>query len=244
MKKLLALVLTSVLVFSCLTACDWFNTNQGVTRDDVFIAYTHQVTKDEFQKEYAQAFNTLQPDYKKDFVYTYTNYSTEIYENGEDKQTTVERREYDAESQILLYHYEFQSNDQDMTINESYFWEYREEDGMLLFYDSRTNNSEARTLGFEEFWEFAHNQVPLVLFPNPNKLFNDSIYYVDLDEEGNTVFTLYSGESSDYSLRQMTFGKFGMIYRSKSYSKEDDYEDTTVDIYRVYNEDVTLTPHS
>ena len=39
------------------------------TNDGQFTAYKNQVTKDEFQKQYAQAFNNLQPDYQRDFVY-------------------------------------------------------------------------------------------------------------------------------------------------------------------------------
>ncbi|MBR2350701.1 MAG: hypothetical protein IKA67_01580, partial [Clostridia bacterium] len=94
------------------------------------------------------------------------------------------------------------------------------------------------------FWEFAKNHVPLVLMPNPNKLYNDSTYYIDEDKDGNTVFTLYSSDENGYSLRQVVFSDAEMLYRTKSYTKEEDYEDTTIDIYRVYNADLTLTPHS
>jgi hypothetical protein len=227
------------------TACDFINglRNLPGTEGGQFTAYRNQVTKDEFQKQYAQAFNSLQPDYTKDFVYTYTNDSKEIHKNGEDKQTTNARTEYDADSEIILYHYRFQNNDPGDPADESYFWEYREENGMLRVYDSRTNNAQTRTLGFAEFWEFAHSQVPLILFPNPNKLYNDATYYIDLNEDGDKVFTLYSGDENDYSLRQIVFSGTEMLYRTKRYNKEDSYEDTIIDIYRVYNETVTLTPH-
>lgn len=209
-----------------------------------FTAYQKQVTKDEFQKQYAQAFNSRQPDYRRDFVYLYTNDFKEVYENGEDIQSTVERIEYDAEGEIILRHYQFQNNDQPTPVNESYFWEYLNEGETVRFYDSRTDKSESRGLGFDAFWEFAKNQVPLVLLPNPNKLYNDSTYYMDQDEDGNTVFTLYSGDENGYSLRQVVFSDTEMLYRTKRYTKEADYEDTSIDVYRVYNEDLALTPHS
>ena len=238
-------LLLCILLLLTFTACDFITglLNQPGADGGQFTAYRNEVTKDEFQKQYAQAFNTLQPDYTKDFVYTYTNDSREAHENGEDTQTTNERTEYDADNELLLYHYEFQNNDPD-SADEDYFWEYREESGMLLFYDSRTESIQTRALVFAEFWEFAHSQVPLILFPNPNKLYDDSTYYIDLDADGNKVFTLYSGDENGYSLRQIVFSGTEMLYRTKSYNKEADYEDTTIDIYRVYNETVTLTPHS
>lgn len=234
-----------ILLCLSFTACDFINglLNQPGKEDGQFTTYRNQVTKDEFQKQYAQAFNSLQPDYTKDFVYIYTNDFREVYENGEDKQTTNERIEYDADNQILLRHYEFKDNDPD-SADEDYFWEYREDGGKVLFYDSRTGSTQTRPLGFAEFWEFAQNQVPLLLFPNPNKLYNDATYYIDSDKDGNKVFTLYSGDENDYSLRQVVFSSTEMLYRTKSYNKEEDYEDTTIDIYRVYNENITLTPHS
>ena len=58
------------------------------------------------------------------------------------------------------------------------------------------------------------------------------------------MFTLYSGDENDYSLRQMVFTGTEMLYLTKRYTKEVDYEDITVDIYRVYNEELTLTPIS
>ena len=67
---------------------------------------------------------------------------------------------------------------------------------------------------------------------------------MDQDEDGNTVFTLYSGDENGYSLRQVVFSDTEMLYRTKRYTKEADYEDTSIDVYRVYNEDLALTPHS
>ena len=209
-----------------------------------FTAYTGLVTKDEFQNQYKQAFNSLQPDYTKDFVYIYTNDYTEITESGEDRNTTNERTEYDANGQIVLFHHEFKDNEEDNAENENYSWEYREKDGMLQFYDSRTSKTETRALGFDEFWEFAHSRIPFVLFPSPYKLYDDATYYVDSDEDGNTVFTLYSGDENDYSVRQIVFTGTEMLYRTKRYTKEADYEDITIDIYRIYNEDLTLVPIS
>ena len=214
------------------------------TEDERFTAYQNLVTKDAFQKQYAQAFNNRQPDYKRDFVYIYTNDFKEVYEDGEDIHSTNERIEYDADSEIILRQYEFQNNDQPTPVHENYFWEYVQDGEMVHFYNSLTEQSTIRGLGFDEFWEFAKNQIPLVLFPNPNKLYNDSIYYIDQDEDGNKVFTLYSHDANSYSLRQVVFSDAEMIYRTKSYTKEEDYEDTTIDIYRVYNADLTLTPHS
>ena len=214
------------------------------TNDGQFTAYKNQVTKDEFQKQYAQAFNSLQPDYQRDFVYVYTNDFKETYENGEDIHKTNERIEYDADSDVIIRHYEFQNNDKPTPIKESYFWEYLLVGENVSFYDSRTDKSETRSLGFDEFWELAKNQVPLVLLPNPNKLYNDSTYYIDKDKDGNTVFTLYSSDENGYSLRQIVFSDTEMLYRTKSYTKEEDYEDTVIDVYRVYNEELVLTPHS
>ena len=188
-----------------------------------FTVYRNQVTKTEFQKQYKQAFDNLQPNYKRDFVYIYTNVFKEVHESGEDIQNTIERIEYDADAEMR---------------------EYLKDGESLLFYDSRTDESESLSFGYDEFWEFDKNQVPLVLFPNPNKLYDDSTYYVDYDKDGNKVFTLYSGDENGYSLRQVVFGDTEMIYRTKRYTKEDDYEDTSVDIYRVFNEEVVLTPRS
>ena len=209
-----------------------------------FTAYKNQVTKDEFQKQYAQAFNNRQPDYKRDFVYVYTNDFTEVYEGGEDISSTVERIEYDADSEMILRRYEFKNNDQPTPAYENYFWEYTQDGELIRFYDSRTDETVILDYGFDEFWEFAENQVPLVLFPNPNKLYNDSTYYIDKDGDGNTVFTLYSSDENGYSLRQVVFSDAEMIYRTKSYTKEESYEDTIIDIYRVYNEALSLTTHS
>lgn len=83
-----------------------------------------------------------------------------------------------------------------------------------------------------------------MLLPNHNKLYDDSTYYIDYDKDGNKVFALHSSDENGYSLRQVVFGDTEMIYRTKSYTKEVDYEDTSVDIYRVFNEDVQLTSHS
>lgn len=212
--------------------------------DEQFTDYIGLVTKGEFQNQYKQAFNSLQPDYTKDFVYIYSNDYIEITESGEVRSTTDERTEYDANGQIILFHHEFKSNDEDTPENESYSWEYREKEGMLQFYDGRTSETETRSLGFDEFWEFAHSRIPFVLFPSPYKLYDDAMYYVDLDEYGNTVYTLYSGDENDYSVRQMVFTGTGMLYRTKRYTKEADYEDITIDIYRIYNEGLTLTPIS
>ena len=209
-----------------------------------FTAYKNFVTKDEFKQQYEQAYKKLQPDYTKDFVYIYSNAFTEITETGEDRSTTNERTEYDADSQIVLFHHEFQNNEVDAPANENYLWEYREKEDMLQFYDSRTSKTETRSLGFDEFWEFAHSRIPFALFPNPYKLFDNTTYYIDLNEDGTTVFTLYSGDENDYSLRQIVFTGAEMLYISKRYTKEADYEDITFDIYRVYNEEVTLTPIS
>lgn len=207
-----------------------------------FTAYTGLVTKDEFQQQYEQAYNSLQPKYTKDFVYTYTNAYTEITEDGEDSSTTNERMEYDADSQIVLFNHEFRDNNVDGPADESYTFEYREKGGMLQFYDSRTGETETRALGFDEFWEFAHSRIPFVLFPNPYKLFDNTTYYVDESEDGTTVFTLYDGDENDYSLRQIYFTGTEMLYRSKRYVKEADYEDLSIDVNRIYNAPVTLTP--
>lgn len=245
MKKVISLILLLLLCLS-FSACDIFDGSSDTndTEEQQFTAYRKQVTKEEFQRQYAEAFNSLQPDYTKDFVYTYTNDFTEAHESGVDIQSTKERIEYDANAELLIRHYEFQNNDQPIPANESYFWEYLKEGSEVCFYDSRTGISETRSLGFGQFWEFAKNQVPLVLLPNPNKLYNDATYYIDRDLKGNKVFTLYSEDENSYSLRQVVFSDTEMIYRTKSYTKEETYEDTTVDIYRVYNEELTLTPHS
>jgi len=245
MKRFVSFLLCILLLLT-FTACDLISglLNLSGTAGGQFTAYRNAVTKDEFQKQYAQAFNALQPDYTKDFVYIYTNDSKEISEDGEDKQSTNARTEYDADGEIVLYHYEFQNNDPDDPADENYFWEYRADGSTVLFYDSRTGSTQTRALGFGEFWEFAHSQVPIVLFPNPYKLYDDATYYIDLDKDGNKVFTLYSGDENDYSLRQMVLSGTEMLYRTKRYDKENGYEDTNIDIYRVYNENVTLTPHS
>ena len=252
MRKIIFSLFAVLLCFS-LAACDIYDTVNGIIDEvlkpsdaeaEQFTEYKNQVTKDEFQKQYAQAFNNMQPDYTRDFVYVYTNNFKEVYEDGEDVQRTVERIEYDAEGEIVLRHYEFKDNEQPTPANESYFWEYLKDGDNIRFYNSLTEQSSIRSLGFDEFWEFAQNQVPLVLFPNPNKLYNDSIYYIDRDEDGNKVFTLYSHDANSYSLRQVVFSDTEMIYRTKSYTKEEDYEDTTVDIYQVYNVELDLTPHS
>lgn len=244
-SRLFPLLLCILLLLS-FAACDAIRglLNLPGAEAGQFTAYRNQVTKDEFQKQYAQAFNSKQPDYTKDFVYIYINDSREESETGEDTQTTNERIEYDAENKILLYHYEFKNNDPDDPADESYFWEYREENGMLLFYDSRTGNTQTRALGFGEFWEFAKSQVPLILLPNPNKLYNDSTYYIDLNKDGDKVFTLYSGDENDYSLRQVVLCGTELLYRTKSYQNEDGYEAVSININHVYNENVTLTPHS
>ena len=252
MKKIIFSLFAVLLCFS-LAACDVYDTVNGIINEvlnpsdaetEQFTAYKNQVTMDEFQKQYKKAFNSLQPDYKRDFVYIYTNDFTEVYEGGEDISSTVERIEYDADSEILLRQYEFKNNDQTTPAHENYFWEYTQDGELIRFYDSRTDEAVSRNYGFDEFWEFAQNQVPLVLMPNPNKLYNDSTYYIDKDKDGNTVFTLYSSDENGYSLRQVVFSDAEMIYRTKSYTKEDTYEDTTIDIYRVYNEELKLTPHS
>jgi len=246
MKKIIAILICAIICVAPLTACGFSgqNNHPSTSEDSPFTAYKNLVTKDEFQKQYEQAFNSLQPDYTKDFVYIYSNSFTEITENGEDRNITNERTEYDADSQIVLFHHEFQNNDVDTPANENYLWEYREQEGMLKFYDSRTNETQTRSLGFDEFWEFAHSRIPFALFPNPYKLYDNTIYYVDLNEDGNTVFTLYSGDENDYSLRQIFFTGTEMLYRTKRYTKEADYEDITIDINRVYNEELTLTPIS
>lgn len=243
MKKILIYVLTMVTIISCLTACNLSNekTNQFDEAESLFTAYENLVTKDEFQKQYKEAFNNRQPDYKKDFVYTYSHYSAEIYEDSEDINTTNEKTQYDADSQIVLIHHKWQTNDTDDSENEDFFYEYKENEGMIEFYNSKTKETETRQLGFDEFWEFAHNQVPMILFPNPNKLFDDKTYYIDLDKNGDTVFTLYSGNENDYLLSQIVFSDTEMICREKKYSKDSECEDITYDIYRIYNEEITLT---
>ncbi len=144
--------------------------------------------------------------------------------------------------EIVLRHYEFQDN-AEPPANESYFWEYLKDGDEVLFYDSRTETTVSRDLSFDEFSEFAKSQVPLRLFPNPNKLYDDSTYYIDEDGDGNVVFTLYSSDGDGYSLRQVVFTDTEMIYRTKSYTKGEGYEDTTINVYRVYNEDITLPHH-
>ena len=207
-----------------------------------FTAYKNLVTKDEFQQQYEQAYKSLQPDYTKDFVYTYNNAFTEITEEGEDSSTTNERTQYDADSKILLFHHEFSDNNANLSADESYTFEYREKEGKLQFYDSRTSKTETRNLGFDEFWEFAHSRIPFVLFPNPYKLFDNTTYYIDEDNNGTIVFTLYDGDERDYSLRQILFTGTEMIYRTKNYTKEVGYEDININIYRIYNEEIALTP--
>ena len=252
MKKFILSLLVISLCLS-LAACDIYDTVNGIIDEvlkpsdaeaEQFTKYKNQVTKDAFQKQYAQAYDNMQPDYTRDFVYVYTNDFTEIYEGGEDISSTVERIEYDADSEIILRRYEFKNNDQPTPAYENYFWEYTQDGELIRFYDSRTDETVSRDYGFDEFWEFAKNHVPLVLMPNPNKLYNDSTYYIDEDKDGNTVFTLYSSDENGYSLRQVVFSDAEMIYRTKRYTKEEDYEDTTIDIYRVYNEELSLTPHS
>lgn len=249
MRKFFAILICVIVCVPFLVSCEGNYTppngsESTDTKGEQFTAYQNPVTKDEFRKQYEQAFLNLQPDYTKDFVYIYSNDYTEITENSEEKSTTSERTQYDADSKIVLFRHEFQNNDVDTPSNESYFWEYREKEGRLQFYDSRTKETESRSLGFDEFWEFAHSRIPFVLFPNPYKLFDNTTYYIDLNEDGNTVFTLYSGDENDYSLRQIMFTGTEMLYLTKRYTKEVDYEDITVDIYRVYNEELTLTPIS
>ena len=190
MKKIFAFLICVIMCVSGMTACDTSGKNNDPSTDDEvpFNEYKKLVTKDEFNKQYEQAYKNLQPDYTKDFVYLYSNTFTEITENGEDRSTTNNRTEYDSDSQIVLFRYEFQNNDVDAPVNESYLWEYREKDGMLEFYDSRTSKTETRSLGFDEFWEFAQSRIPFALFPNPYKLFDNTTYYIDLDKDGNTVF--------------------------------------------------------
>lgn len=240
MKKVLAILICAILCVSALTACE----KPSAGEEELFTDYKNLVSKDEFQKQYELAYKRLQPDYTKDFVYLYSNTYTEITEDGEDRSTTNERTAYDADSQIVRFNHEFQNNDVDAPAKESYFWEYREKDGLLQFYDSRTDQTEDRSLGFDEFWEFAHSRIPFALFPNPYKLFDHTTYYMDLNEEGNTVFTLYSGDENDYSLRQVVFTGTEMLYITKSYTKEEDYEDISYDVYRIYNEELTLAPIS
>lgn len=252
MKKFILSLLVISLCLS-LAACDIYDTVNGIIDEvlkpsdaevEQFTKYKNQVTKDAFQKQYAQAYDNMQPDYTRDFIYVYTNDFKEVYEGGEDISSTVERIEYDADSEIILRRYEFKNNDQPTPAYENYFWEYTQDGELIRFYDSRTDETVSRDYGFDEFWEFAKNHVPLVLMPNPNKLYNDSTYYIDEDKDGNTVFTLYSSDENGYSLRQVVFSDAEMIYRTKRYTKEEDYEDTTIDIYRVYNEELSLTPHS
>ena len=246
MKKLLAILMCAIMFVAGMTACGTSrkNDNPSTEWEAQFTAYKNLVSKEDFQKQYEQAYKNLQPDYTKDFVYLYSNAYTEITQDGEDRSITSERTEYDADSQLVLFHYDFQNSDAEDPANESYSWEYIEKDGMLHFYDSRTGKTETRALGFDEFGEFAQSRIPFALFPNPYKLFDNTTYYIDLDKDGNTVFTLYSGDENDYSLRQVIFTGTEMLYISKSYTKEADYEDISYDIYRIYNEELTLTPIS
>ena len=103
MKKFILSLLVISLCLS-LAACDFVNDllNHVSTEGDQFTSYKNQVTKDEFQQQYKKAFDSLQPDYTRDFVYIYTNDFKEVYEGGEDTQSTRERIEYDADSEIIL----------------------------------------------------------------------------------------------------------------------------------------------
>ena len=240
MKKLFAILLCAVTLIS-LTSCDLLDGLMGNDGSDVLVTHRNQVTKEEFQVQYKQAYENKQPDYTKDFVYTYYHKDTETDSDGNaDIATTNEKTQYDADAQIVHIRNQFQNNDPDDPVTEDYYWTYTLSGSNVIFYSSKTGNTETRPLGFDAFWELAHNQVPMVLFPNPNKLYDDSVYYIDLNKDGEKVFTLYSGEENDYSLRQVMFSDTEMVYFTKSYNKEADYESLRIDRYTVSNQEVTI----
>ena len=240
MKKLFAILLCAVTLIS-LTSCDLLDGLMGNDSGDVLVTHRNQVTKEEFQVQYKQAYENKQPDYTKDFVYTYYHKDTETDSDGNaDIATTNEKTQYDADGQIVHIRNQFQNNDPDDPVTEDYYWTYTLSGSNVIFYSSKTGNTETRSLGFDAFWELAHNQVPMVLFPNPNKLYDDSVYYIDLNKDGEKVFTLYSGEENDYSLRQVMFSDTEMVYFTKSYNKEADYESLRIDRYTVSNQEVTI----
>lgn len=249
MRRTIALLLTVLLVFICLTACEGFRdiigklpfTPSNTGDSELLVEYNNQVSKDEFQKQYKLAYESEQPDYTKDFVYEYNNDYKETDLDGKvNISTSNSISQYDADSEIFLYTYEFQNNDEPEYI-ESYYHKYRMSGGKLIFFSSRTNETEERQLGFDEFWEFAHSQIPFVLFPNPYKLYDDTVYYIDTNADGEKVFTLYSERDDGYSVRQIMITKEKMIVISKKLNREEEYESTVVDTYCIYTGEVELT---
>lgn len=248
MRRIIALFLTILLVFTCFTACESFRNFVGkipfgstdTDESELLAEYKNQVSKEEFQKQYKLAYENEQPDYTKDFVYEYYNDSKET-ELGEkvNISTTNSVSQYDADSEIFLYTYEFQNNDEPAYI-ENYYYKYRMSDGKLILFSSRTNKTEERQLGFDEFWEFAHSQIPFVLFPSPYNLYDDTVYYIDINADGKKIFTLYSEQADGYFVRQIMITKEKMIIVTKKLNREEDYESSVVDKYCIYNREVEL----
>ncbi len=245
MKKFIAILLCTLTVVS-LAACELTDILNGNDKDndkvtDLLVVYKNQVSKEEFQAQYKYAYENNQPDYTKDFVYTYSHEDQEIDSQGNrDESATYNTMQYDADAEIIHIRNQFQNNDPDAPVTEDYYWTYELSGDNVLFYSSKTNTTETRALGFDAFWEFAHSQIPMVLFPNPYKLYDDATYYVDLKEDGEKVFTLYSEDEDGYSLRQIMISDTEMIYFTKKYDKEDDYESMVTDRYTVSSRSVTI----
>ena len=186
----IAFFLTALLVLTCFTACESFRDFIDNLRpippsyradSELLVEYNNQASKDEFQKQYKLAYENDQPDYTKDFIYEYYNDAKETELGGKvNLSNSNSVYLYDADSDILFYTYEFQDNDEPTSYMENYYHKYRISGDKLIFFSSRTNKTEERQLGFDEFWEFAHSQIPFVLFPNPYKLFDDTVYYLSL----------------------------------------------------------------
>lgn len=241
MKKLFAILLCAVTLLS-LASCGLIDGLMGNDSGDALVTHKNQVTKEEFQAQYKQAYENRQPDYTKDFVYTYYHKDTETDSDGNaDIATTDEKTQYDSDGQIVHIRNQFQNNNPDDPVTEDYYRTYTLSGSNVLFYSSKTGSTETRALGFDAFWELAYNQLPMVLFPNPYKLYDNATYYIDLNKNGEKVFTLYSGDENDYSLRQIMFSDTEMVYFTKSYDKEADYESLRIDRYTVSNQEVTIT---
>lgn len=249
MRKIIALFLTVSLVFICLTACESFRAfveklpfvpSSEKSESELLTEYKNQVSKDEFQMQYKLAYENEQPDYTKDFVYEYYNDSKETELDGKvNISTSNSVSQYDADSEIFLYTYEFQNNDEPAYV-ENYYFKYKMSGDKLMFFSSRTNETEERQLGFDEFWEFAHSQIPFVLFPNPYKLYDDTIYYIDTNANGEKVFTLYTEQADGYSVRQIMITKEKMIIFTKKLNREEEYETNVINKYCIYNREVEL----
>jgi len=240
MKRIIAILLCAFVVLS-FAACELTDILSGNDKDndkvtDLLVVYKSQVSKEEFQTQYKYAFENNQPDYTKDFIYTYYHESRE----NEATSVTDNKTQYDADAEIVHIRNQFRNNDPDAPVAEDSYWTYELSGDNVRFYSSKTDTTQERALGYDAFWEFAHSQIPMILFPNPNKLYNDSTYYIDLNEDGEKVFTLYSEDEYGYSIRQIMISNTEMVYFTKEYHKEDDYESAATHKYTVYNENVTI----